>query len=242
MAVSRLFDGTDDVMSYAMEAADAEWNFGTLLIIAKIATTSDSTWLSFMEGENAAGAIAWALGRRNNGQLYLASGGALASSVTVEDADGWALYATTKATGSSTATSHKIIISSGTRTSTAQDTALADTGTTALGRIKLGGDDDFANVYLGAAAFWDGTVLTTGQLDGIVTAKTTQSILDLSPSWCVDDGPTSNQFTNDLVADIDRSAITGTTDSADDPSGWVYLGDSAAAGIPILTMRPRIPT
>jgi hypothetical protein len=93
--------------------------------------------------------------------------------------------------------------------------------------LKVGGDDDFANIYLAAFAYWNGVTLSQAQIEGINTAKTTQSILDLSPTAAYDD---SDAFATDLTAGTaDRSSIVGTTDSADDPSGWVYLGGGAAA-------------
>jgi hypothetical protein len=91
---------------------------------------------------------------------------------------------------------------------------------------------------LAAVALWN-SVLTQGQIEGIASAKTTQSILDLSPLWCVDDGPTSNAFALDLVGNVDRTAINGTSDNADDPAGWVYLGEGG--GGPVLTAADNPP-
>lgn len=219
--MSRLFDGVDDQMVYAMPGSGGpDYTFGTLLVVIRIITTTDGAWLSFIEGETSGAASRFALGRRNDGKQYYANGAAIDSANTVEDADSWMLLAATKATGTVAPTMHKIIISSGVRSSTALGTSFANSTTIANGNVRLGGDDDFANIRLGVAAIFVGTALTTGQLDGIVSAKTTQSIADLSPTWLVDD---SDAFATDLTAGtVDRTTLVGTADDADDPAGWVY--------------------
>jgi hypothetical protein len=219
--MSRLFDGTDDVMSYALPVGTALNDALTLLIVCKIAAGSN-TWLSLLEGERATGATGASLGRRNNNNIYFSNSASLISGGSITSADGWMIVAVTRTAGAAT-TVHKLPIG-GSRTSTTLG-ALADGLSAASGTMRIGGNDDFANIYVAAAAFWDGTDLTTAQLDGILSAKTTQSILDLSPTWAVDDGPTSNEFANDLVGTTNRTAITGTTTSADDPAGWVYAGE-----------------
>lgn len=211
--MSRLFNGTSNFMTFT----PTDWAFGTLLVVARIMTTNDVAWQSFIEGE-APGGLRYAFGRSNSGNLYLANGITTASAVAAQDADGWAIYAVTKATGTVAPTMHRIPIG-GTRTSTAPGTTLTNSTTIAGGSTKVGGDDDFANIRLAAVAIFNGTVLTTTQLDGINTAKTTQSIADLSPTALYDD---SDAFATDLIGSADRTAISGTTDDADDPSGWVY--------------------
>lgn len=242
--MSRLFDGVDDQMVYTIPAAGGpNFTFGTMLVLVKIATTTDNAWLSFIEGETSGAGLRFAIGRQNSspGRLYYANGTVApeTASVTIEDSEGWAIMCATKATGSVAPTHHKIIVSTGTRTTAAPGVAAANSTTTANGNLRLGGNDDFANIYLGAAAIWVGTVLSTAQLDGIASAKTTQSILDLSPTWCVDD---SDGLATDLTAGtVDRATLVGTTDSADDPAGWVYFGGGAAVDIPYLAMAPPVP-
>lgn len=234
--MSRLFDGVDDVMTYPISASGgADWRFGTLLIVCRILNTGDTAWLSFLEAESAGNAQRYSMGRRNDGRLYLVDSdtGSLQSAVTIEDADNWAIYAVTKATGSVAATMHKIPLATGTRTSTAAGSAQADGKDASGGELRLGGPSDFANIRVAAAAVFPGVVLTTTQLDGIASAKTTASIAALSPTWLVDD---SDGLATDLIGTADRTAIVGTADDADDPAGWVYgLGGSTDATVDLDT-------
>lgn len=231
--LSILFDGVDDQMVYAMPASGGpDWTFGTLLVIVKQAVAG--SWMSFIEGETTLAAIGHALGRHSSGTIYCSTN-VLDQATAIGTGDAWMLVAATKATGSAIPTFHKIPLATGTRTSTAGTTSLNNGATIALGNVRLGGNDDFANIYYGVAAEFVGTVLTGAQLDTIAAAKTTQSILDLSPTWCVDDGTTSNRFANDLVGTVHRTSTVGTTTSTDDPSGWVYKG--AAAKAPVFPRR-----
>jgi hypothetical protein len=220
--VSRLFDGVDDIMNYP----GVPFTFGTMLAVIKIATATDGSWQSFIEGIS--GPNSYAFGRKNDGNIFWANGITNLSSVGIQDGDGWAIVAMTKATGTASPTMHKIPIG-GSRTSTTLGGTLANSTMTTGGTTSIGGPSDFANMYVAAAAIWNGTVLTTTDLDGIHTAKTTASILALSPTWCVDD---SDAFATDLTAGTaDRSSITGTADDADDPAGWVYAGAAAATSL-----------
>lgn len=212
--MSRLFNGSTDLMTFA----PIDWAYGTLLIVAKIVTTNDFTWLSLIEGENSGGGTNYAMGRRNSGDLYYSNQSSISWATAIDDSDGWAIYAITKATGSVAATSHKVIISSGTRTSNAQG-AMSDSSAITGGRIKIGGDDDPANIKIAAVAIFNGTVLTGTQLDGIASAKTTAAIAALSPTELWDD---SNGISTGLIASTARTAISGTSSDADNPSGWVY--------------------
>jgi hypothetical protein len=230
--MSRLFDGVDDIMTFTTPSTS--WTFGSVLIVAKFAG-ADGTWQSLVEVTDAAAAPRMSLGRRNSGELYMANSFSLESEGPAVAADGWSIYCVTKATGTVNPTSHVAPIG-GARTSSTFGTTLPNGAGTGV-RIHIGGPGDFANIYVAAAAVWNGVVLTTGQIDGILSAKTTQSILDLSPTWAADD---SDAFATDLTSGTsDRTAITGTTDSADDPSGWLYFGASVAASLPMVPPRNR---
>ncbi len=220
--MSRLFDGVDDQMAYPIPAGVALNDALSLLIVCKIQVVSDTTWLSLLEGENSSAAVACALGRHASaGGIYFANTFSSINAGTIADSDGWMIVAVTRTAAAAT-DFHKLPIG-GSRTTTAGG-ALADGATAAGGTMRIGGNDDFANILVAAAAYWNGTTLTTGQLDGILSAKTTQSILDLSPTWCVDD---SDSFANDLIGTAHRNSLVGTTSDADNPSGWVYYGAGA---------------
>jgi hypothetical protein len=218
--VSTLFDGVDDVMTFPLSGAmnDAL----TILIVCRIMTASDNTWLSLVEFERSGGGNieGAALGRRPGGsigEIYFTNTTGIVSAGAIQDADGWEIIAVTRSAAAA-GNVHRLPIG-GSRTTTALG-ALADGLTCAGGLMRIGGDDDFANIRVAAVAYWDGTELTTGQLDGILSAKTTASINALSPSALYDD---SDSFATDLTAGTqDRTSVVGTATDADNPSGWVY--------------------
>lgn len=219
--MSRLFDGVDDQMVYPIPASGGtNFTFGTILIVAKIVNTTDTAWLSFIEGQTGAGVVHWGMGRRSTGNIYYANQATLNDAVAVQDADGWCVIAITKTTGTTAPVHYKIVVGGATTTATNSMT-FANSTSTASGNLRIGGNSDFANIKVAAAAVWVGTVLTQAQLQGIASAATTQSIADLSPTWLVDD---SDAFATDLIGTQDRGTLVGTTDDADDPAGWTYFG------------------
>lgn len=229
MGLSTLWDGIDDLMSYPVGAGTPMNDALSMLAVLRIVTTTDNSWQSFMEIQVSA-SVRCAMGRQNSnpGLLYFSNAAGISTStVDVTDADNWMIVCTTRSTAAAT-TMHKIPI--GGSRSTATGGALADNLTAASGTLMIGGNSDYANIRVAALAYWNAVELTTGQLDGIATAKTTQSILDLSPTWAADKG---DSFATDITAGtLDRSAIVGTADDADGPAGWVYAG-AAAAPAPI---------
>lgn len=230
--MSRLFDGVDDLMTYPVAAGSAMNDAFSLVMVCRILTTSDTAWLSFMEFE-VGGAIRCGLGRNNSGLLYFPNSVGTSNGVTSNDSDNWAVYSVTRSTAA--ATNFRKFPIGGSATGAAGG-ALADGSTAASGNMLIGGNDDFCNFRVAAFAYWNGVTLSTAQLDGIATTKTTQAILDLSPTACYDD---SDAFATDLTAGTqDRSALVGTADDADDPVGWVYLGGGAVATLPSLVMPP----
>ena len=202
--------------------------FGTVLIGAKITTTTDNSWQSFIEGENSIGSVVLSTGRRNTGALYYANQGALDSSVPIDDSLGHMLVAITKATGTAPAVQRVIPLATGTPAAGTTTQTFANSSSIANGVIKLGGDDDPLTGLIWLAAILPGVVLTPTQIDAIAAAKTTQSILDLSNanSWVVD---AADDLATDYKGNHNRTATTGATHSTDDPAGWVF-GEGGAAG------------
>ena len=214
--MSRLFDGINDSMTYT--GMSALTGATTLLIVVKIVTTNDTAWLSFLDNDNGAGATRPSIGRRDTGNIYYSDGIAIDDAVAIQDADGWAVIAATRPAGAAqTVRAHKCVIG-GAPTHT--NVGLTFNNVSATVRLRIGGPGDWANIKVAAAAIFNAD-LTDGNLEGIATAATTQSIADLSPYWLVDD---SDAFATNLVnpGTGDRSAITDTADDADDPAGWVY--------------------
>lgn len=233
--MSRLFDGSDDVMTFPSPASAPAMNDAlSLLMVVRIMTASDNTWLSMFEfnrGDPVSGGNACAFGRKPTGgsigEMYFANtagnvGGTTA--INISDADGWMVLACTRSAAAAT-TFYKIPI--GGSTTTFAGGALAD-GLTwqSTPTLTFGGPEDFSNIRVAALAYWNGTVLSQANVESVATAKTTQSILDLSPLACYDD---SDAFATDLAGSADRTSVVGTADDADDPSGWVYFGVGGAS-------------
>ena len=231
--MSRLFDGVDDSMVYNQGSVDPiDFSGGfTILMVVKIATAVDNSWQAFIENKSVSAVVRVSLLRRGTGNLAYVDGAGIDDVIPISDGDGWMIIATTKTSGSSIPTNHKAPIG-GSRTSTAlPEGARTAIGSMADGNTIIGGStSDWANMYLALAAQFE-RVLSTTELDGILAAKTTESVIALGPHWCVDD---SNGFASDLVGNIDRTTLVGTTDDADDPSGWVYGLASEKSGSAVL--------
>jgi hypothetical protein len=217
--MSRLFDGTDDLMAYTVPAGVALNDALTLLIVCRIMTATDTSWLSLLEGKSSGGSIACAMGRRNTGDMYFANtaGSTFHVGQAVGDGDNWTILAIRRTAAAATSADKALI--AGAR-STVAGGALADGLTMASGTLRIGGNADFANIRVAAAAAFTSDIGTAG-FDAVLSAKTTASIAALTPFWLVDD---SDAFATNLINPgvMDRSAIVGTADDGDDPSGWVY--------------------
>jgi hypothetical protein len=238
--MSRSFAGGSDLMTYGSPSSAPAMNDAlTLMAVVKITHTTDGSWASIIEMQNGAGNICCLLRGADSpsgrlvfvnpvGALYPATGGA----IPITDADGWMVLAITRSTAAAT-NFYKIPIGGSTETDVggamADNASWQSSGTPTL---TLGGPEDAVPIIFAAAAYWDGVTLSQAQIEGVATAKTTQSILDLSPTWCVDD---SDAFATNLAdpGEGDRTAISGTTDSGDDPAGWVYLGGSSGTTITV---------
>jgi hypothetical protein len=245
--VSRLYNGTTDLDTFALPTTPASgpvnFVYGTVLIVARF--VSAASWASLIEVETSSTLVVAGIGRDSGGALYYADGGTLRRSneagtgttFTIGTGDNWCLYAVTKPNGTTAASFHKIPIATGVRTTFTHGSTSINAVSLSNGKIMLAGNDDPANIRVAAAAVLPGVVLTTTQLDGIASAKTTASIIALAPAdgWVVDD---SDSINLNLVANnTNRSARSGTADDADDPSGWVYGaggggGSATVTGVP----------
>lgn len=215
--MSTLFDGTDDVITFGSAAPGAGSAAHTLLVVAK--NVSGTSWASLIERESSGGSLVHGMGRRSNSNLYYAPTGGIqdgGASFVITATTTWWVLAVTHPGGTAAPRYHKVNVGGGSPTHAAGSSTTPG-GTAA--RVKLGGDDDFANFLMAAAAVWQGTALADADIDGIATDATTQSIADLTPTWLSD---ADDQFATDLVGSADQTAIVGTSSSADDPPSWVY--------------------
>lgn len=225
------FNGTTDFFTYGFQAPEPQLlGATTLMIVLRIMTTSDLTWLSFLEDETSGGLNRPSIGRRNDGNIYYSDSVTLTSAIAVEDADNWMVIAVTRPAGAAqTVRMHKCVIG-GSNTHTDAAGTFSDSSAYPGGLYRIAGNDDFANIRVVAAATWTSAALTDGQLNGIAAAKTSQSILDLSPSWMVEAGD-SLVLDRSVGGNTDRSAAVGGAANTDTPAGWVYLGGAVAGQV-----------
>ncbi len=216
--MSTLLNGTSQQIVFSVPASGPLNVNGanTLLILWRIVTTSDLTWLSGIETETSAAAASATIGRHVNGTVYWSNGTAEQNANTITDSDGWMLNAGRKTSGSTLPTLSRCIIG-GANTHTVAGGTRTDPPSIASGTIRIGGNDDFANVRVAAAAIFN-KVLTDAEINGVNTAKTTQSIYDLTPVCLADD---DDSFGSDLMGNATFVSNNGTSDG-DNPSGWVY--------------------
>lgn len=230
--MSREFNNgvTTDLMTYASNMpAGLGAGAGSVMVVGRIMATNDAIWVSFVESDSSGGTNPGpSLGRHSNGQIYFGMT-TISKAVGWTDSDNWCVICATRAAGTTTPNFYKVPIG-GSTTTAAGDASSGNLNN--ADRIRLGGPSDPAHIRIAAVAWWS-SALSQANIESVATAKTTQSILDLSPAWCVDD---SDGLATDLVGTADRTAISGTSDNADDPSGWVYFG---AAGGPSQRFRWR---
>jgi hypothetical protein len=189
------------------------------------------------------------MGRHSSGGLYhvdgtsvrVSDGAGTGTNFTIGPGDNHCLYAVTKASGTVGVSFYKIPIATGVRTSFQHGSTSVNALSFSNGRIGIAGTDDPANIRVTAAAIIPGVVLTGEQLDGIVAAKTTESIIALTneDSWVVD---ADDGLINNLVANnTNRSGGTNSGDDADAPAGWVLgVGGGGGDTAPANTVAPVV--
>jgi hypothetical protein len=141
------------------------------------------------------------------------------------------LIAISKADGTATPRAHKYPIG-GSPTHTNGGGTLGDLS--AAESIVFGEIDgaDYFDGWLACCAIWD-SVLSDSNIESLVTTFTRANWLSLSPQFLVDE---LDAFQTDYAGTSTRTSITGTTDDADDPTGWASWAGAAAAPIPDLVM------
>lgn len=222
------YDGVNDQTIYAGVPAviNVVGAHGAILVW-RILEADDTVWISGIETEDSATTPSIATGRKSTGNSYW-SGGAAGNTDAgaVNDSLGWVVQGATKAAGISTPRHHVGVVGGGAPTHTDGATPLNAAISITGGTIRLGGNDDFKAERQAAAAIFT-RVYSDAEFDGICTALTTKSIIDLVPVWCVD---ARDNFAVDYMGNLNRTSVVGTTDSSDGPTGWV-LGDGATPSV-----------
>lgn len=232
------FNGVSDVFTYDFQAPEPQLVAATTLLIVVRFIGADGTWQSLIESETNAGAVRPSLGRRNTGETYYSDSVTIDSANVVTAADGWLIAAATRPAGAAqTVRFHRCVIGGANTHTDGTGATFSDNSAYLTGRYRIAGNDDFANIRVVAAATWASAALTDGQINGIASAKTSQSILSLSPSWMVESGD-SLVLDRSVGGNTSRSAAVGGAASTDTPAGWVYLG-AATGSASIILGRKR---
>ena len=204
----------------------------TMLIVIRELSGSGS-WQSFIESQTGAAALRPSIGRHVTGDNFYFADSVTTrdnSGVTITSGQSWQVLAVTRPGGAGqTVRAHQIIVGGATTRGNFSVTASNETAY-ATGKFIVAGDDDPANIRVAAWAIWDGTALSDGDIDGIGSALTTQSVLDLSPTSCFDSE--NNLMLTDLAGTLPGTLVGAITESADGPAGWVYFGEGPAGDSP----------
>lgn len=231
MAV-REFDGIDDRVLLSAGGASAVPNGAyTLLTLVKPNTLTTGAVIALQVADT--GMVGSLIINSVNLRVYTDAVDTFAF-VGVSDAE-WQLIAVTKAAGNVVPRFHRKLLGSGSWSHADGNAALPDSAT-AVTRIALG-----AGVSFGSVALWKaqrlavaavfGSALSDANLEAIETAKTTQSIADLTPValWDLNQASTATAV-SDLKGSSSQTSLVGTAvATGDDPSGWTF-GVSAGGG------------
>jgi len=162
--MARAFDGTDDKITVANGDTDFVFGPGTVAFVLR--KNNNNSQRPFMHGS--AGATRLGMRFNSTSDLSLQCGATLQiGAVTVTAADGWALAAITKGSGSVNPRYHKYIFSSNAHTHADGAAAVADnTAPTADPVIGANNTNEFFNGDIAIGALWD-VALTDAQIESL---------------------------------------------------------------------------
>ena len=164
--------------------------------------------------------------------------------LTYGTADGWVLFAVTKASGNVAPRFHKTVLSSATHSHNAGANTAVDGGApSGSGNVKLGAKDtgfDFFNGRMAVAAVFP-TVLSDGTIEGLSTALANWVAAAPTGLWPLDQAAVGDGVL-DIVGSSHQSAIVGTTVvTGDDPPGFDWSLTPPDPGVvPLVVESPRL--
>lgn len=235
--MSRQFDGVDDVIVFAAGSiAPVDGGPFTLAMLYN-ATAVKAGGLIWTR--NAGGTQVWQANPFSDGNIYLTIGGSFRST-TYTAADGWTLLVFTKANGVATPRVHKYHYDAPGWSHADMSGTLPDSTDNPITEWQVGkfnNVSDFFEGQIGAMAVWD-VALSDGNVETL--NPNLGAWMDLNPVMCC---PFNQASTATPVTDItgngaDQTAITGTTVSASEPTGWSYstgVDGTGAADLGALT-------
>lgn len=215
MTHARRFNGSSDFVNFS-HGALTTFAYGTLAALVR--RRVDSVWGGVIQvtATDDRPAFGLEISDANKFGLNISQTGySESSSLTVTAADGWTIVVVTKATGTAAPTFWKYPIG-GSWSSEAGGTSVADntdTGTTIIGvgTFHDGGfTGDFLDGDIAVCALWQGTALSSGQVQTLDDSYATWAAL--SPSWQTTWAQTTVTTVNDDTAGGgNQSGISGTT-------------------------------
>jgi hypothetical protein len=235
--VSRYFAGGTDVVNWTL-AADltGAWTFAHILKV-----DAGVTWASFCSQDSSANASILASGRQGtNGTFAMYSGGGVN---TKEDSalalNGWVGLAASRPAGAGQTIRFMNYPIGGSPTFSNSASPHMDNAATQAGGKTVFGEIDNADFFKGRLAdnaLWS-TNLNDSQMQSLVDTMTLANWLSLSPAalWDERDAFNLDQTPNGK----NRTLLTGTSDDADNPTGWASW--AAAASPPVMNPETPLP-
>jgi hypothetical protein len=184
------------------------------------------SWQGYLSVDNSSNSSVIATGRHGpSGQIasYTGGGANTQTAVAHSSADGWMLVANRRAAGTGSIPVLSKYPIGGSPTHTAGGAGQNNQTSQAGGRVVFGqiNGSDFFKGRLAVAAIWT-TDLSDANLESLVTSFTRANWLSLSPAGLWDE---LDAFSTDHTGNgASQTSLVGTTDDADDPSGWGSWG------------------
>ena len=246
MAV-RVFDGVDDFITCAIGGLSTQTG-GPITIAAIIKKNANGSFQAFIALNTTAAAQLIATGVQGSNLGYTFTGGSDdangAATPTYVIADGWVIYAMTKASGAVAPRFHKCVLSTGVWTHTSSAETNSDGAAPgASGQVMFGAKNnigDFFNGRMALAGIYP-TAKSDPQLEAM--SATLQSWIDAGPTglWPLTQADVGDGVT-DIVGTSNQSAIVGTTvATGDDPPNFDFSLTPPDPGVvPLVVESPRL--
>lgn len=221
--MSRFFDSSDDEVTWTKGSVVGT---GALTWVALVRLLDAAgVWASMLNFENA-GANQFGFTRNGTSNILMASRAAEANTSNgpgfTSDV-GWATIAISKASGAATP-SFTVTPVGEASTTTAGSANISDSP--AFDSIVFGNMNgvDFFGGRVAALAIYD-TALSQADRESLGSTRTRANWLSKTPKFLVD---ANDVFQYDYAGTSTRSAIVGTANDADDPSGWASWSNAAS--------------
>lgn len=205
----RTFDGSNDRITVAIGSIGAFGGTTIAMIMRKLTTSSG---IAFYAGTTTISSGRWNLQfSTNTPVLQCAASSLLAPSITVPPAEGWALVAVSKASGTSPARFHEFDFGTEIWTHETTVSSIANSGSPStsgfFGASPSGGSNLAMDLRI--AAFWN-TILSDANVETLVTSEDAWAELSPTALWPFTQASPATAL-QDIVGASDQTAITETS-------------------------------